>query len=56
MMMMTMSLVFYVPFNIIQAISRQWKGDNERLCTIKLHIGHELNSGSGGIQTLDILN
>ena len=30
-------LVFYVPFNIIQIISRQWKGENERLCAMKHH-------------------
>ena len=27
--------VFYVPFNIISFIPRQWKGDNERLCAFK---------------------
>ena len=24
-------LAFYIPFYIIKVISRQWKGDNERL-------------------------
>ena len=28
-------LVFYVPFNNIQVISRRWKDDNERLCAMK---------------------
>ena len=28
-------LVFYIPFNIIQVILRQWKGDNERFCAMK---------------------
>ena len=28
-------LVFYIPFNIIQVISRQWKDDNERLSAMK---------------------
>ena len=28
-------LMFYIPFNIILVISRQWKGDNERLSAVK---------------------
>ena len=28
-------LVFYIPFNIIEVISRQWKSDNERLQAMK---------------------
>ena len=31
-------LVFYIPFNMIKVISRQWKDGNERLCAIKHHI------------------
>ena len=27
-------LVFYVPFNIIEDIPRQWKDDNERICVM----------------------
>ena len=27
-------LVFYVPFNIIEVISRRWKDDNERFCVV----------------------
>ena len=27
--------VFYIPFNIIYIISRQWKDDNEKLCAMK---------------------
>ena len=30
------NLMFYIPFNIY-VISRQWEGDNERLCGIKCH-------------------
>ena len=28
-------LVFYIPFNIIKVILRQWKDDNERVCSMK---------------------
>ena len=35
--------LFYVPFNIIQVISRQWKDDNERVCTMQCW-SHELIS------------
>ena len=31
------NLLFYVPFNIIQAILRQQRDDNERLCAMKPH-------------------
>ena len=52
-------LVFYIPFYIIYAIFRLWKGNNERLCVKKHHIamswipppagfkfGHDLKSGA----------
>ena len=32
-------LGFYVPFNSISVISRRWKGDYERLCTMKRRLG-----------------
>ena len=33
-------LVLYIPFNIIQVISRWQKGDNERLCPINKSTVH----------------
>ena len=40
-------LAFYVSFNIIKVI---YNSDNERLCSVKHHTSHELNSASSGIQ------
>ena len=34
-------LGFYVPFNSISVILGQWKGEHERLCAMKHHLGSE---------------
>ena len=42
-------LVFYVPFNIISIISRQWKGHKQRLCAMK----HRTVMSSASVAQLD---
>ena len=40
-----MPSLFYLPVNFIYVLLRRWKGDNERLRTMKCH-SQELNSAS----------
>ena len=51
--------VFYIPFNIIKVISRQGKGDNERLCAMKRNshelIQWDLNSGPHDLPRLTLI-
>ena len=46
-------LLFYIPFNIIEVISRQWKADNEWLYAMKR--SHELNLASSRIWTRHLM-
>ena len=44
---------FYIPFNSISVISGWWKGEHERLCAMKRHLGFGRNLASSVIQTRD---
>ena len=43
-------LGFYIPINSISVISGQWKGEHERLCAMKHHLGSERISPPAGFK------
>ena len=43
-------LTFYVPFNSISVISRQWKSEYEGFCAMKCHLASERISPPAGLK------